>query len=231
MSLCSQIHHELHRAINEILGSLDLPGACLLDVGCWNGVECESYGASLKTRRLLGVEIFEAQALEAESRGIVVARVNLEQEALPWADASVDVVVCNQVFEHLKDVFRPLDEIARVLKPGGRLVISVPNLASLHNRVMLAVGRQPTSIRIFGPHVRGFAKGEFESFLITGGLFSCEQVRGVGFHPLPPGMGGNMLGNMLRGACHTPIWVLRRTSAREFSFTGAYRERSEQTLM
>jgi SAM-dependent methyltransferase len=231
MSLCSKIHHHLHCAINEIIGSFDLRDACLLDVGCWDGVECQSYGVSLKTQRLLGVEIFEAQAREAEARGIEVARVNLEQDKLPWADATMDVVVCNQVFEHLKDIFLPLDEIARVLKPGGRLVISVPNLASLHNRVMLVAGRQPTSIRIFGPHVRGFAKGEFEAFLLTGGLFTCEQVRGVGFHPLPPALGGNLMGNVWRGACHTPIWVLQRTSGREFSFVQAYRGRSEQTLM
>jgi SAM-dependent methyltransferase len=231
MSLCSQIHQQLHRAINEILVSLERPGACLLDVGCWDGVECQSYGVSLKTRRLLGVEIFETQARQAEGRGIEVARVNLEQDNLPWADASVDVVVCNQVFEHLKDIFRPLDEIARVLKPGGYLVISVPNLASLHNRVMLAAGMQPTSIRIFGPHVRGFAKGEFERFLLTGGLFDCKHVRGVGFHPLPPSFGGNLLGDLWRGACHTPIWVLRRTTVGEFSFVRAYRDRSEQTLM
>src|SRR6058998_2525147 len=57
-----------------------------------------------------------------------------------------------QVFEHLKNVWLPMSEIARVLCAGGHLVFSVPNLASLHNRALLAFGRQPTSIRTFGPH-------------------------------------------------------------------------------
>jgi hypothetical protein len=74
----------------------------------------------------------------------------------------------------------------RVLKPGGWAVLSVPNLASLHNRLMLAVGLQPTSIRTFGPHVRGYTRREFEGLISRGGGFTIERSTGVGFVPFSP---------------------------------------------
>src|SRR6185369_5054307 len=152
----------------------------------------------------------EARAIEA--RGIDVARLDLETQSFPWADASVDVVVCNQVFEHLKNVWRPMSEMHRVLRPGGWLLISVPNLASLHNRILLAFGAQPTSIRTFGPHVRGFTRRELERFVAHRGAFAIVRSRGVGFHPLVPPW-SRPLNAVWPGASHTLVVVARKTGA------------------
>jgi SAM-dependent methyltransferase len=232
MNLCSEIHKELQLSINAILSSLKIANnPTLLDIGCWDGFTTSAYGRSSNASELLGVEVFEEQASIAERLGIEVARIDLEKGVFPWPDSSVDIVVCNQVFEHLKDIFNPLDQISRVLKPGGVLIISVPNLASFHNRIMLLLGMQPSSIRIFGPHVRGLSKNEFQNFLLTGGMFTCEKVDGVGFYPLPAKPLGNLLGNIWKSACHTPIWVLKRTAVLDFSYSKAYKARSEQTFM
>ena len=48
--------------------------------------------------------------------------------ALPFADASLDLVTCNMVVEHLDDPARAFAEIARCLRPGGAVVINTPNL-------------------------------------------------------------------------------------------------------
>ena len=45
---------------------------------------------------------------------------------LPFADNSFDVVICSEVLEHLPDVDAALDEITRIVKPGGRFALSVP---------------------------------------------------------------------------------------------------------
>ena len=46
---------------------------------------------------------------------------------------------------------------------------------------MLLLGKQPSMIGVFGPHVRSFTLGEFVGFLPAGGMFELVKVRGVGF--------------------------------------------------
>jgi SAM-dependent methyltransferase len=231
VSLCSQIDKALHNKITQLIEREANNSSALLDIGCWDGKATCEYGAVANTSVLAGVEVFPDQALMARQRGIDVAEVNLESDPFPWASQTFDLVVCNQVFEHLKNIFHPIDEIARLLKPGGKLVISVPNLASLHNRVMLLLGLQPSSIRIFGPHVRGYAMKEFTEYLKAGGLFEVRRIEGVEFYPFPAAFPGNQLAAVWKGACHTPIWLLERTENTGCSFSEAYASRSEQTHM
>jgi SAM-dependent methyltransferase len=213
---CSDVLEHVRSTIEAELRRLAGQGAvprALLDVGCWDG------GATAVYRGLLGgsaagIEVFAAEAATARSRGIDVREVDLETQAFPWADATFDVVVVNQVFEHLKNVWLPMSEIARVLKPGGHLVFSVPNLSSLHNRVMLAFGFQPSSIRTFGPHVRGFTFRQMREFIEFGGCYRIERVRGVGFYPLSAAV-GSPLAALWSGGCHTPVIVARRLASRD----------------
>lgn len=184
----------------------------LLDVGCWDGEFSERCGAALGAGRILGVEVYEGPAKQAEGRGLEVARVDLETGRLPWEDESVDVVLCNQVLEHLKNVWLPMSEMHRVLRRGGHAVLSVPNLASLHNRALLALGRQPTSIRVFGPHVRGYAFGEFREFVAHGGAYEVERAASAGFYPLPAAWSAPLT-RLWPAAGHTTIVLARKTAA------------------
>jgi SAM-dependent methyltransferase len=69
--------------------------------------------------------------------------VNGPDVRLPFDDASCDVVVCTEVLEHLAMGGPLVREMARVLKPGGTAVISVPNIASLKSRIKLLLGGLP----------------------------------------------------------------------------------------
>jgi ubiquinone/menaquinone biosynthesis C-methylase UbiE len=51
---------------------------------------------------------------------------------IPEPDASFDVILCSEVFEHLPDAIKALDEFARLLKPGGRLIITAPFASFVH---------------------------------------------------------------------------------------------------
>jgi SAM-dependent methyltransferase len=207
--LCCRVLDEVRGKIEGLLRGIGAEDPVLLDVGCWDGEFSSRCASVLGASRILGVEVYEPPARAAESRGLEVARVNLETERLPWPDASVDVIVCNQVLEHLKNIWLPMSEMHRVLRPGGRAVLSVPNLASLHNRVLLALGRQPTSIRVFGPHVRGYAWSEFRMLVERDGAYSIEASKSAGFYPVPSPWSAP-LSALWKGGGHTTILLARK---------------------
>ncbi|MBS1879813.1 MAG: class I SAM-dependent methyltransferase [Actinobacteria bacterium] len=211
---CMRVLVEVADRIEALLRGVaaEHAGAIMLDVGCWDGGYSSRWGAALGAKRILGVEVYERPAAAAEAKGLEVARVDLEAGRLPWPDGSVDVLVCNQVLEHLKNVWLPMTEMHRVLRPGGHAILSVPNLASLHNRVLLGLGRQPTSIRVFGPHVRGYAFGEFCDFVERGDAYRVERALTAGFYPLSPPW-SRPLSAVWRAAGHTTIVLARKTTA------------------
>ena len=99
-----------------------------LDVGCAQGywtVELEQRGAD----SVIGIEPVEA--LIAQARDLphpsAVSYGVAEAEALPFADDSFDGVLMNEVLEHVRDEAATLREVARVLRPGGHLVLFGPN--------------------------------------------------------------------------------------------------------
>ena len=208
---CSDIYGEVHDATVSAVASLNLPdSARLLDVGCWDGEMTLRYAASadLKKENLYGIEIVPGEAKKA-SKHFQVKILDIEKDKFPYADNFFDVVVVNQVFEHLKNIFHPITEIHRVLKPGGYLIFSVPNLSSLHNRLLLLSGKQPTSIRTIGPHVRGYAAPEVVHFLEFNDHFKVTRNLGVGFYPtIKPFT--NLIARSFPGFSHTLVWVAKK---------------------
>src|SRR5438552_1701831 len=118
----------------------ETPGR-LLDVGCAGG----ELAALLATRgwRVQGAEAEPALVEAARARGVEARSVDLDRAPLPWPAGAFDAVVAAEVLEHVVDTDHLLAEIARVLRPGGALVVTTPNLASLENRVRLLLGRYP----------------------------------------------------------------------------------------
>jgi SAM-dependent methyltransferase len=92
-------------------------------------------GAFAQRVRQLGFEV-EACDATAElygAREIPFREADLAK-GLPYADASFDGITCLETIEHLEDQFTFARECARVLRPGGRLLITTPNVLSLAAR-------------------------------------------------------------------------------------------------
>jgi SAM-dependent methyltransferase len=98
-------------------------GQRILDVGCGVGMYTAAF--SRHTDAVFGVEVERSRAREARGRATGVAQA--VGERLPFPAASFDVVFSHEVLEHVADDRLCACEMVRVARPGGRIVIFVPN--------------------------------------------------------------------------------------------------------
>lgn len=159
----------------------------ILDIGAGRGHDLLNSRAVDPTTELHGIEIYKAYADELRHNNITVHSLDIEHDKFPIADESFDIVIANQILEHVKDIFWILHEISRILKINGHLIIGVPNLASFHNRLLLLFGKQPSCIQNNSAHVRGYTKCDLLNLLDScfKDGYKLELFGGSNFYPLP----------------------------------------------
>jgi 2-polyprenyl-3-methyl-5-hydroxy-6-metoxy-1,4-benzoquinol methylase len=181
----------------QLLDSSHPSGAQIrvLDLGCGAGTPSKVLMQDTNRYSVVGADLSES-ALSAYVEATGRSGVQLDAQRLPFADGSFDVVVSDDVVEHLVDTDSYAHEIRRVLVPGGWLFLSTPNLAAWFNRLALLAGMQPafTEVsfeKVFGRHgsdivghLRIFTSKSIQQFLEHHG-FDCVDVRGARFDALP----------------------------------------------
>jgi SAM-dependent methyltransferase len=128
-------------ATARVLDSLKLGD--FLEVGSGFGQYLRHVAARPGTGLVCGLEVVKSAALASRADGVQVIRADVAASSLPFGDSVFDTVLCAEVIEHMYDTDHLLIEMKRVLRPGGRLVITTPNLASWYNRLSLLLGHQP----------------------------------------------------------------------------------------
>ena len=116
--------------------------ARVLDVGCGDGL----ITGVIKRETGAYVIGMDASAAALEKARLVcdeTHRAEFGTRPLPLPDASVDAIMAGEVIEHIFYTEDFLDELRRVAKPGCRLVLSTPNLASWYNRIFVLLGYHP----------------------------------------------------------------------------------------
>jgi SAM-dependent methyltransferase len=158
-------------------------GTRVLDVGCG---PARSYALELARRAgsYTGVDV-SAEAIRAATAAGFDARLVTDASDLPFPEGSFDLVVCVEVLEHLFAPDRAVSAIHRVLRPGGKLVASAPNVAYWRLRASLAAGVwNPTGDALSverpwrDPHLRFFTPSTLERMLRLSGYRDVD----VGAH-------------------------------------------------
>lgn len=115
----------------------------MLDVGCADGFASREIRQRRPDVSTVGIDFSMHQLeLNASGGGNRLARVDLG-DGLPFTDDTFDGVYACELIEHLMNPDLFLDEVRRVLRKGGVLVMTTPNLAAWYNRALLAIGTQP----------------------------------------------------------------------------------------
>jgi 2-polyprenyl-3-methyl-5-hydroxy-6-metoxy-1,4-benzoquinol methylase len=120
----------IQHAVLERAAALGLPaGARILDAPCGSG----ALAAALAERGFAAVGA-DVDTEAAAMLGPAFSQVNLN-ESLPWKEQTFDAVFSTEGIEHLENHFSFLRGICRILKPGGILLLTTPNIAALRSRV------------------------------------------------------------------------------------------------
>ncbi len=166
------------------------PFKTVVDLGAGHGDDLLAARQYSPDVQLIALENYPSYIAELEGKGISVFSSNIERDRLPFDDNTVDVIIMNQILEHVKEVFWIMHEVTRVLKVNGHFIIGVPNLASLHNRLLLLFGNQPTCIQNDSAHVRGYTRNDINKLLDSGfkGGYALVKSGGSNFYPFPPSM-------------------------------------------
>ena len=157
---------------DEVVGTWQ--GQTVLDLGCGGGFMSEALVKRGAT--VIGIDPSEAAVAAAKAHankeGLGIDYRVSSGEALPLAECSVDCVVCVDVLEHVADVDRVIDEIARVLKPGGLFLFDTINRTMLASFVIVYMGESVLKLLPRGTHdpAKFITPAELSAKLVARGL-------------------------------------------------------------
>jgi SAM-dependent methyltransferase len=147
-----------------------------LDLGCGDG----RLAAELEAQQLVAADVSPV-ALARAVRLLPDARiVELDPDApLPLADGVVELVLCTETIEHVRDVQRFLSEIRRVLRPGGTLALTTPAHDRLTGLRAVLTGWERV-LAPLSPHLRHFSRASLRALLQEMGFDEVSVARQSG---------------------------------------------------
>lgn len=169
--------------IEYALDQINVDYVC--DVGCGNGFFTGDLKKRFNCKSLIGIDSSQYalnQASELDFDELLkIGDFNIDK--LPIESNSIDLVICKDVLEHLINPLFLVNEINRILKPGGCLLLSVPNHFPLWGRVKFLLNNNidtfhyfPNSQRYDFPHIRFFTIASIKKMLAASSLMMQENL-------------------------------------------------------
>lgn len=152
-----------NRLIEQTVRRFFPHAASVLEIGCGTGYTLNALHRALPRAELTGTELFEEGLVVSRGRWPDIRLMQADARALPFG-SEFDLVGAFDVLEHIDDDATALSELRRVLKPGGGVIITVPQ----HRWLWSAADE-------YGHHQRRYSRAELISRVETAG-FSVRMV-------------------------------------------------------
>lgn len=170
-------HKELVEFMEQTLGDIDHSSVRVLDVGCGPGWLVE------RLRERGYMDLHGCDFVETTSDECEYTRIDLDADGLDrYEDESFDIVVSSEVMEHLERPAAILRDMARVVKPGGHLFVTVPNCANVFERLGFFLSGNSIRYRYQEPeehgHISMFTSNVFEGIAKRANLDILSRVGG-----------------------------------------------------
>ena len=153
------------------------PGERLLDVGA--GAGRHAFEGQRRGARVVAVDVDDASLKDMAASG-VEACVRASALALPFGDATFDRVIAAEVMEHIGDDRGALRELARVVRPGGVVAVTVPRW--LPELVCWAITDEYHAPFVEGGHVRIYRESALRTRLTDAGFDVFDRHHAHGLH-------------------------------------------------
>ena len=120
--------NSISKLIKKELQETKLIDPNILEVGCGEGHVLEEISSKIKTKNLFGLDPLENWLEKAKAKlGTKARLIKGFAEDLPFDNNSMDIVICSEVLEHVIDPQIVLNQLKRVIKPDGLIIVSIPN--------------------------------------------------------------------------------------------------------
>lgn len=164
------------RLLKRALGDVS-PPARVLDAGCGSGVFTRFLSELGYT--VFGADIsLNATTYARKRTPTVFFQVTMVETGLPYRAEYFSAIWFSEVLEHVFDVHAALAELNRVLKPGGKLILTTPYHGLVKNMIIVLKGYEQ-HYNPYLSHIRFFSRNSLTECLERAG-FAIEQWQGVG---------------------------------------------------
>ena len=172
----------------ETLGVI--PGDRVLDLGC--GFGRHGYEAARRGANVVELDYAEAELKEVRNTFYAMhdagellfercqGTVRSDGHNLPFHNATFDRIIASEVMEHVRDDITAMNEMARVLRPGGTIAVTVPAFGP--ERICWALSDEYHAPHVQGGHVRIYTRAEVRNRMLSAGLRPFSHHRTHALH-------------------------------------------------
>jgi 2-polyprenyl-3-methyl-5-hydroxy-6-metoxy-1,4-benzoquinol methylase len=142
----------------------------ILDIGCDKGFLLEKISKKNECKNIFGVDLNKDAIFQCQKKFQFAENFSIQNidEKLNFPNDSFDLVTMVAVLEHVFDPFEAINEIFRILKPGGMYIVEVPNIAFIKYRINLFFGIRPRTSWGYGwdgGHLNYFTASDLKKLL------------------------------------------------------------------